>query len=121
MQLELLPGKDRKHAEKLVLAELKRLADEPVPDDELNRVRQGIVAGAVFDRESVHGMADNLSQGLTNNDLTWLKTLLPRMAAVTPADIQRVAKKYLDPQKRVVVWSVPKERRRNRPAPRRLK
>ncbi len=109
VQLELLPGKDRKHAEELVLAELKRLTVEPVPDDELNRVRQGIIAGAVFDRESVHGMADNLAQGLTNNDLTWLKSLLPRMAAVTSADIQRVAKKYLDPQKRVVVWSVPKE------------
>ena len=34
--------------------------------------------------------------------------MLPRMAAVTADDIQRVAKKYLDPQKRVVVWSVPK-------------
>jgi zinc protease len=111
VQLELLPGKDRKHAEELVLAELKRLADEPIPDDELNRVRQGIIAGAVFDRESVHGMADNLAQGLTNNDLNWLKSLLPRMAAVTSADVQRVAKKYLDPQKRVVVWSVPKEMR----------
>jgi zinc protease len=111
VQMELLPGKDRKHAEELVLAELKRLADEPVPDDELNRVRQGIIAGAVFDRESVHGMADNLAQGLTNNDLPWLKSLLPRMAAVTATDIQRVAKKYLDPQKRVVVWSVPKEMR----------
>ena len=53
-------------------------------------------------------MADNLAQGLTNNDLPWLKSMLPRMAAVTAADIQRVAKKYLDPQKRVVVWSVPK-------------
>ena len=54
-------------------------------------------------------MADNLAQGLVANNLKWLKSLLPRMAAVTPADIQRVAKKYLDPQKRVVVWSVPKE------------
>ena len=74
----------------------------------MNRVKQEIIAGAVFDRESVHNMADNLAQSLTNNNLPWLKALLPRMARVTPADIQRVAKKYLDPQKRVVVWSVPK-------------
>ncbi len=110
VQLELLPGKDRKHAEELVLAELKKLADEPVPGDELNRVRTGIISGAIFDRESIHNMADNLAQGLVANNLKWLKSLLPRMAAVTPADIQRVAKKYLDPQKRVVVWSVPKEK-----------
>jgi zinc protease len=109
VQLELLPGKDRKHAEELVLAELKRLADEPVPADELNRVRTGIISGAIFEREGVHNMADNLAQGLVANDLPWLKSLLPRMAAVMPADIQRVAKKYLDPQKRVVVWSVPKD------------
>ncbi len=108
VQLELLPGKDRKHAEELVLAELKRLADEAVPEDELKRVRTGIISGAIFNRESVHNMADNLAQGLTNNDLAWLKSMLPRMAAVTAADIQRVAKKYLDPSKRVVVWSVPK-------------
>lgn len=108
VQLELLPGKDRKHAEELVLAELKRLADEPVPEDELRRVRTGILTGAIFSRESVHNMADNLAQGLTTNDMTWLKSMLPRMSAVTSADIQRVAKKYLDPEKRVVVWSVPK-------------
>jgi zinc protease len=108
VQLELLPGKERNHAEELVLAEFKRLANEPVPKDEMDRVRQGIIAGAIFDRESVHNMADNMAQGLTNNDLPWLKAMLPRLAAVTAADIQRVAKKYLDPEKRVVVWSVPK-------------
>jgi zinc protease len=54
-------------------------------------------------------LADNIAQGVTLNDLSWLKSLLPRIAAVTPADVQRVAKKYLDPNQRVVVWSVPKE------------
>ena len=48
VQLELLPGKDRKHAEELVLAELKKLADEPVPADELNRVRTGIISPGRF-------------------------------------------------------------------------
>ncbi len=108
VQVEVLPGKDRARAERLVLDEIKRLADEPIPQAELDRVRQGIIAGAIFDRESVHQLADNISQGVTDNDLAWLKSLLPRMAAVTPADIQRVAKKYLDPERRVVVWSIPK-------------
>jgi zinc protease len=109
VQMELLPGKDRAEGEKLVLAELQKVADDPVPPEELQRVKQGIVAGAVFDRESVHQLADNISQAVTVKDVAWLRGLLPRIAAVTPADIQRVAKKYLDPQTRVVVWSVPGE------------
>ena len=75
VQLELLPGKDRKAAEKLVLAELQQLADTPITAVELARVRQGIIASAVFDRESVHQLADNIAQGVTLNDLPWLKTL----------------------------------------------
>ena len=108
VQMELLPGKDRAKAEQLVLAELKELAEHPVPQAEMDRVRQLLVAGAVFDREAVHQLADNISQGVSVNNLEWLKTLLPRIAAVTAADVQRVAKKYLDPERRVVVWSVPK-------------
>jgi len=108
VQMELLPGKDRAEGEKLVLAELKRLADEPISQEELDRVRQEIVAGAVFSREGVHELADSIAQGVANNDIAWVKSLLPRMVAVTPADIQRVAKKYLNPEHRVVIWAVPK-------------
>jgi zinc protease len=108
VQVELLPGKDRAKAEQLVADELKNLADNPIPQEEMDRVRQLLVAGAVFDREAVHQLADNIAQGVSVNKLDWLKTLLPRIAAVTAADVQRVARKYLDPQHRVVVWSVPK-------------
>ncbi len=109
VQLELLPGKNRAKAEELVNSELKRLADQPVPKEEMDRVRQLLVAGAVFDREAVHQLADNIAQGVSVNSLDWLKTLLPRIAVVTPEDVQRVAKKYLNPDHRVVVWSVPKQ------------
>ena len=83
VQMELLPGKDRAKAEQLVLAELKELAEHPVPQAEMDRVRQLLVAGAVFDREAVHQLADNIAQGVSVNNLEWLKTLLPRIAAVT--------------------------------------
>ena len=109
VQLELLKGKPRAKAEELVLAELKRLADEPIGPDELRRVRQIQTAGFVFGREGVHALADSIARGVTTNDLEYLKTYLPRVSAVTPAEIQTAARKYLDPNKRVVVWSVPKE------------
>ncbi len=108
IDMELYDKKDGDRAEKLVLDELKKLADQPVSDAELARVRRQLVSGAVFGRESVHALADSIAKGVTTNDLDWLKTVLPRILAVTPADLQRIVKTYLDPEKRVVLWSVPK-------------
>jgi zinc protease len=107
LQVEVLQGKDRAQAEKVLLRELQRTRDEPASAAELKRVKQNIVAGAVFTRESVHELADSIAQGVTTNDLEYLKNFLPRILAVTAADVQRVAKQYLDPARGVTVWSVP--------------
>jgi zinc protease len=109
VQVELLKGQSRDKAEQLVMAELKRLASEPVSAAELQRVKRGMIAGAVFERESVHNLADSISRGVTINDLDYLKNYLPRIAAVTAAEVQAVAKKYFDAERSIVVWSVPKE------------
>jgi zinc protease len=107
IQLELLKSKDPGKAEKLVIAELNRLRTEPVTDAELNRAKQGILAGAIMARESIHGLADSIARGVSINDIDYLKTYLPRIAAITAQDVQEAAKKFLDPEKRVVVWSIP--------------
>ena len=116
VQVELLQGKDRDKAEKVTLAELKKLADEAPSAAEVKRVQQGIVASTVFGRESSHGLADSIAQGVTVADLDFLKKYLPTVLAVTPADVQRVAKKYLDPETRVVVWSVPMKKEKEEAA-----
>jgi zinc protease len=108
IQVELLKGKDRGEAERLVLSELQRLRDEPVKAEELKRVKEMVLASNIFGRESVHGLAESIARGVTNNDLDYLKNYLPRILAVTTADVQRAARKYLDVDKRVVVWSVPR-------------
>jgi zinc protease len=107
IQVQLLHGKDRDEAEELVLAELKRLQDEPVSAAELKRAQRALVANIIFRRESVHDLADSIARGVTTNNLDFLKTYLPRIAAVTPKDVQEAVRKYLDPKERVVIWSVP--------------
>jgi zinc protease len=107
IEVEVLKGKDPDKVEQLVLAELKRVADEPVTPAELKRVQEAILSGAVFGRESVHGLADSIARGVTTNNLEFLKNYLPQILALTPADVQRVAKTYLDLQKRVLVRSIP--------------
>jgi zinc protease len=126
IQVELLKGKSRQKAEDLVLAELKKLAAEPVGPEELQRTRRLMTAGYVFGRESVHALADSIARGVTTNDLDFLKSYLPRINSVTAAEIQASARKYLAPESRVVVWSVPRDGaaggttgEKGRPGPRR--
>ncbi|HLN33285.1 MAG TPA: pitrilysin family protein [Gemmataceae bacterium] len=107
IQAEILKGKNRAKAEDAVLDELNKLRDQPVPEAELNRVKKAVIAAIIYGRESVHSLADSIARGVTTNDLEFLKTYLPRIQAVTPQDVQEAAKKYLDPDRRVVVWSVP--------------
>jgi zinc protease len=108
IQVEAVPNKDQKALEKHLLAEVKKLADTPPSAEELRRVQRSILASAVFGRESVHGLADSIAQGVIVTDLDYLRNTLPRVLAVTPEDIQRVTRKYLDPAKAVILWSVPK-------------
>jgi zinc protease len=111
VQLELLPGKDRKQAEKLLLAELQKLRDKPPSAGEVKRAQHQILASYIFRREGVQNLADSIGQAAVLQDLDALKNYLPKIMAVTPADVQRVAKKYLNPATRVSVWSVPPVRK----------
>jgi zinc protease len=107
VRVELLKGKDIGKTEELVLAQLKELAEKPVDAAELNRVKKSIIASNIFAHESVHALADSIARGVMNNDLDYLKSYLPRIQAVTAEDVQRVAQKYLDPERRVSLWSHP--------------
>ena len=107
--MELMQGKDGAKLEKMIFEELDKLANELVSDEELERIRQKILAGAVFSRESVHGLADVISRTVVVADLAYLKSYLSKLLAVSPADIQRVAKKYLVKDKSVVLWSIPEK------------
>lgn len=109
IQMELLPGKDRKKAEQIVLAEIRRLATEPVPANELLRIQRMIISQSIFSREGIHSLADSIAKTVLVQPASALKEQFNKWAAVTPADIQRVAKLYLDADKPVVVWSIPKE------------
>jgi zinc protease len=109
IQVQLLQGKDPKKTEQLVLAELKQLAEKPVDPAELKRVKKGLVAAAIFGRESVHNLADSIARGVTTNDLDFLKSYLPRIQAVTAQEVLEVFRKYFDPDRRVLVTSIPQK------------
>ncbi len=109
IQVEVLPGKKREAVEKTVQEILKGLGENGVEPTELKRAKQSVLADNIFSRESVHGLADSIARGVTVSTLDALKGYLPRVLAVSADDVKRVAAKYLQPNERVVVWSLPKK------------
>jgi zinc protease len=111
VEVELLQGKDRAKAEALAFAELEKLTKEPVSEAELTRARRKILANFVFGRESVHNLADSLARASVYTDggdaVAYYQTYLNRVAALTPADLQRVGAKYFQKNNAGIVWSVP--------------
>ncbi len=87
-----------------VSAEIARLRDEPVGEAELNRVRKQVTAGLVFALDENMQLAQALARFETTfGDWQILADYPRRIAAVTPEEVQRVAKTYLIPSNRIVV------------------
>lgn len=86
------------------LKELRRVRDEAVPEAELEKTRSYIALSLPSEFETTAGAAARTLE-LLANDLpldTW-QSYIPRVRAVTAADVQRVAKKYLDPDHFAIV------------------
>jgi zinc protease len=117
VQVEVLPGNDRAGVEKRLREELVELWTKEVSADELKRAQQLILTSTIFARESTMGLATSIGEAVTVADIDLARKFLPRILAVTPADIQRVAKKYLDLAKSATVWSIPAAKKQSSLAP----
>jgi zinc protease len=105
-----LTGEDIKAVEKLILKELKKLAQNGISDEELNRVKRQSLASHLFSLESAHELGDMLMNHLIlDPKLENLKAYLPTVLKVTSADVQRVAKKYFIDNHGVSIWSIPQD------------
>ena len=76
--------------------EIRRLRDEPVSDAELARAKAYIALGIPGDLESTAQIAGQVTAlALFNLPLTWLQEYVTAVNAVTVADVQRVARRYV--------------------------
>jgi len=89
-------GKTLADLEKAVLEEVRLLRDEPVATGELERVKAQVLANKVFERDSIFYQAMQLGTAETVG-LSWKKVdeFVDKINAVTPQQVQQVAKKYL--------------------------
>lgn len=82
-----------------MLAEVRRLQEEPVPAEELADSQEFLIGSMPLRLETNHGIASVLSDIVWFDlGLDYLRTLEERVRSVTPAAVQRVAQAYLNPQ-----------------------
>jgi len=90
-------GHTNEECEEQVLAEIDRLKSEPIPAEELEKIKARATAGFVNGLRSNLGMAIQLAS--FQNDFGDWRALfreLDRIKGVTPEDVQRVAKEYFN-------------------------
>ncbi len=111
-------GKTLEDGEAALLAQVARLRDAPVSSAELDEARNELVAGALRERETIDGRAFALGYALqVEGDPARANTELADLQAVTAADVQRVARKYLAQDRRMTIRYLPESRRpANEPA-----
>ncbi len=101
-------------------AELARIVQDGVTEEELARVKAQVVAGQVFKRDSVFGQAMEIGQfetaGLSHRDID---RVLARIKAVTADEVRAVTKQFFVDDALTVVALEPQalDQKKPRPAP----
>jgi zinc protease len=81
--------------------EIQQLQAVPPPADELERAVKQARALFAYGSESISNQAFWLGFAEMFATYEWFENYLDKLSAVTPEDVQRVAKTYLRPQKRI--------------------
>jgi zinc protease len=93
-----------------LLKEIKTLKETLVTADELKRVKAQVIAGEVYERDSIEHMATLLgSLEATGIGYQLMDEYVPEVLAVTAEQIQRVAKKYLISDHLTVAELIPQQ------------
>ncbi len=105
------PGRQLEEVEKLVTEEIAKLQSELPAEAEMKKARNAIKRSMVQMRETSMYRAFLMGEYATfYNDPNLINTMADKIAAVTPADVQRVAKQYLNPNQRTVIYTVPERK-----------
>jgi len=89
-------GKTVAELEKALLEEIRRLREEPIAPEEMERVKAQVLAGKVFERDSIFYQAMQLGTAETVG-LGWqtVDQYVDKINAVTPEQVRQVVQKYL--------------------------
>lgn len=101
-------GTSTEQLEKLLRAEVGRIAKEGVSEQELQRVKTQLIAGQIYKRDSIFGQAMEIGMmemsGLSH---TKIDRIIDKLKEVTAGQVQAVAQKYFGDDALTVATLVP--------------
>jgi predicted Zn-dependent peptidase len=90
-----------------ILGEVKALRENPLSPDDLAAAKNALMASYLFDAQTTNGRADALGFYNTINTYEYDTEYLQHVQAVTSAQVQDVARRYLDPNAYTLVEMLP--------------
>lgn len=106
----LAGGKTAKDGEAAMRREIADLRDNLVSDSELSEAKNEILTSALKSRETAEGKASTLAASIiVSRDPKAADQQLAAIARVTAADVQRVARKYLNDNQSAALVYLPQE------------
>jgi predicted Zn-dependent peptidase len=91
-------------AQREIFYEIDRLRSEPPSDEELRAIQNYMAGTFVLQNSSRGGIINQLNfVDLHGVGTDYLRGYVERVLAVTPAEIQRIATEYLNPDRMVIV------------------
>lgn len=102
-------GKTPEELEEAMDYEIDRVKNEPIEDKEFQKLKNQVENDFVSSNSSMRGIAESLANyHVYFGDANLINSEIDRYMAVTKEDIQRVARKYLNPENRVTLYYLPK-------------
>jgi zinc protease len=95
--------------EEALLNEIRKLQEGDIPKEELEKAVRQSRAQFIYSSDSVSSQAYMLGFLESINTADVYDSALEKLIAVTPEDVQRVARIYLTPKNRTVGWFIPTE------------
>lgn len=95
--------------EEKLLAEVDKLATQPIDDAELERAKTSIWKRLKLGAADPVGLVDQVAEAIAIADWTWWVNLETNIKAVTKEDVKRVARQYFTKSNRTVGWYEPKQ------------
>jgi len=103
----LAPDVKHEQVESTLLAEIARVKEGGVTPEEVARVVNQFRASEAYSRDGTAGTAAAINEWIAVGDWTLYANYVDKVSKVTPAEVQRVAKEYLNEDQSTTGWFVP--------------
>lgn len=88
---------------------IKQVQDQGISEEDFTKLKNQMENSIVSGNSTIAGIAENLAEAkVIYGDTNYINQVMDAYSKVTKADIQRVAKEYMDLEGRVVLYYLPK-------------